>query len=965
MNKVYRVIWSRTKNCYVIVSEIARKNQRGSSKGRGVIAALAMTSVLFSGIGTTTYAAYDPVTNTDTLTNQMVSETRGDTGKGDFKSYDHPDRNLVINWTDDSRGDGAAIRDAQVNAKNITINTDFEGNQWTDKGVISDGDTQIQAGGNIRIDSHDDGVYTEGHGSVTIEDFKSLEIRSTSGYGMVDNGGGIVVLGGEGSTVKISSEDDGSDFFRRPAIGNSMMSMFNPIGNGIAIKADAITLEGQDSAILAGPGAGGNRFNVNLAAKKVDIKGTVTGVGGDIDINPNIGGDVTITAPGMGASISAGTSPQGEGTHVTINKNAKGTVKILGEIQARGQGTTVLANLTGDGSFIDTKADDFGGGVFTKDAIGVSDGAKVDLNVNGNDSFVRGDTAVSDKGTLVIHATGERFALKRSYEDGIGADSNLLKAESEGLAKISITGNDSKVEGQVKAETKGNIQLDMTGKNMNFKGNLKTSWDDPSHASETDNASIQANFSGDNASMTGNINAYTSGSTITVNLSGTNGSLTGNAESVGNMISSSSTTDPTWWEKIYAGNTVNLNLTGAHAKQVGDLKAQGENTLNAVYSGHQSSLTGNVENAGTMNLSFSNQSTMTGDMSNGEKTYEDVHHQPIKAVKGKLKASFDQGASWKGNLETTAGSADIALQSGSRWTGNLDDRAADGSAHIDLDGKSIWEGKASGNGSISLAGNSLWQLTGNSIAHAVYLDQGSTVSLEGTAGKLETEWLGGSGGMVKMDLHYMGNDVETYRNGDSSDFLVAHDGNNSRYTLKMTDNSSVNGMENNSKLYFASTASERASFMANQQVQMKNYKRIYNKNLVIQKETDRDNPAYDGYDNWFLTPDHSDGENGDTINPNGTTPGTAYHTAFALWRDDDTLLKRLGELRYNQADEGVWARFIHKGMERSGQHGFEGTYRTIQVGLDKKVETDQAGSWIYGGAVSHMWGGYRLYRGAR
>ena len=737
------------------------------------------------------------------------------------------------------------------------------------------------------------------------------------------------------------------------------------MGNGIAIKADVITLEGKDNAILAGPGADGHRFNVNLAAKTVDIKGIVMGVGSDIDINPHIGGDVTITAPDMGASISAGTSPQGEGTHVTINKNAKGTVKILGEIQARGQGTTVLANMTGAGSFVNTRANDFGGGVFAKDAIGVSDGAKVDLNVNGNDSFVRGDTAVSDKGTLVIHATGERFALKRSYEDGMGDSSNLLKAESEGLAKISITGNDSKVEGQVKAETKGNIRLDMTGKNMNFKGDLKTSWDDPSHASETDNASIQANFSGDNASMTGNVNAYTSESTITVNLSGANGSLTGNAESVGNMISSSSTTDPTWREKIYVGNTVNLNLTGAHAKQVGDLKAQGENTLNAVYSGKESSLIGNVENAGTMNLSFTNQSAMNGNMSNGEKTYEDVHHQPIKTVEGKLTATFDEGSAWKGDLETTAGSADIALQSGSRWTGNLDDRAADGSAHIDLDGKSIWEGKASGNGSISLAGNSLWQLTGNSTVHAVYLDQGSTVSLEGTAGKLETEWLGGSGGMVKMDLHYMGNDVETYRNGDSSDFLVAHDGNNSRYTLKMTDNSSVNGMENNSKLYFASTASERASFTANQQVQMKNYKRIYNKNLVIQKETDRDNPAYDGYDNWFLTPDHSDGENGNAINPNGTVPGTAYHTALALWRDDDTLVKRLGELRYNQADEGVWARFIHKGMERSGQHGFKGTYRTVQVGLDKKVETDQAGSWIYGGAISHMWGGYRLYRGAR
>lgn len=47
----------------------------------------------------------------------MVSNTRGDTTKGDFKSYNYPDRNLVINWTDNSRGDGAAIRDAEVNAK--------------------------------------------------------------------------------------------------------------------------------------------------------------------------------------------------------------------------------------------------------------------------------------------------------------------------------------------------------------------------------------------------------------------------------------------------------------------------------------------------------------------------------------------------------------------------------------------------------------------------------------------------------------------------------------------------------------------------------------------------------------------------------------------------------------------------------------------------------------------------------
>ncbi|MDO5598328.1 MAG: hypothetical protein Q4F92_08330 [Acidaminococcus sp.] len=68
--------------------------------------------------------------------------------EGDMHTYDHADRNLVINWdAQNGRGDGSAIRNASVNAKNITINTDFEGNQWNDKGIISDarGDNQSTA----------------------------------------------------------------------------------------------------------------------------------------------------------------------------------------------------------------------------------------------------------------------------------------------------------------------------------------------------------------------------------------------------------------------------------------------------------------------------------------------------------------------------------------------------------------------------------------------------------------------------------------------------------------------------------------------------------------------------------------------------------------------------------------------------------------------------------------------------
>ncbi len=100
-----------------------------------VLASLAAAMLTF---GTTAFATYDPATHTETLTNQMVSHDRGDLDAGDFHSYDQTDRNLVINWTDDSCGDGSAIRNARVNAKNITINADFSGNKWTDKGIISD-----------------------------------------------------------------------------------------------------------------------------------------------------------------------------------------------------------------------------------------------------------------------------------------------------------------------------------------------------------------------------------------------------------------------------------------------------------------------------------------------------------------------------------------------------------------------------------------------------------------------------------------------------------------------------------------------------------------------------------------------------------------------------------------------------------------------------------------------------------
>lgn len=805
-------------------------------------------------------AEYDLATNTDTLTNQRVSSTRGDVNRGDFKAYDHPDRDLVIKWTNNSITDDAPIRDAEVKAKNISIDTSHPDYPlwYTNASILSEAVTHITATGDINIISGAVAVFTGYQGTTTIEGFKNLNIKVTgnNSEALVNSGRGITVKGGEGSTVSIDTTAA-----HVPAISDSLWDVS---GEGITVEADTITIKADRTSIYAWAVNNGEPFGVHLTGRDVDLLGTIYASKGFVLVNAARGGSAKIAAP---------------------SKNG--------------------------------------------DAVTVSDRGQVGLNLYGHDSSILGN----------------------------------VKAD-QGHVGIALTGRDSSIEGDVTATNGGSVSLYLSGDHAMLKGSLKNAWANSSYAKPDDNASITADFSGKESVMTGNIESATSGSTITATFSGEKAQLNGNVSSRGYFHTPDKGFSFESYEKgaVYDGNTVNLTLSGDHASHTGDLAAQGDNTLNAAYQGSASALAGNAINSGTMHLSFANGSTMTGDITNEKIEYKDKDESLLKTVEGKLTAEFDKASLWQGNLTSTAGTAAVSLKNGSKWTGDLDAQAEDGATTVNLENAGIWEGKASGNGDITLSGASLWQLTDDSKAGSVSLNDTSTVSLSGKATKLETQHLGGSGGQFLMDLHYLGDDVNTYRDGAESDFIIAHDGSGSTYHVNMTDSSSVNGMKEGSKLYFASTAADSSAFAVNDSVQIRNYRKIYNKNLVVKKETDTGNESYDGYDDWFLTPEaiiggNTKGDaNGNTINPNGIVPGAAYNTAFALWRDDDTLLKRLGELRYNQEDQGVWARFINKHLERDGSHGFEGNYKTLQVGFDKVRKTVNDGTWYYGGAVSHLWG---------
>lgn len=247
-----------------------------------------------------------------------------------------------------------------------------------------------------------------------------------------------------------------------------------------------------------------------------------------------------------------------------------------------------------------------------------------------------------------------------------------------------------------------------------------------------------------------------------------------------------------------------------------------------------------------------------------------------------------------------------------------------------------------------------WLVTGDSNVSNVDFSGGiinMTQNNKGNAHQVSIDKaLTGSGTFI-MDLKYLGNSVNTYKNASDSDFVYINGGDGSTQQLDFTPSGdNLGSMHTGDKLYFAETANGAVAFASNRITNV-NQSGIYDQQFLINSEG-----ASSTSKDWFITC------LGNTVNPNGDTPIASHHAGFALWRDDDTLLKRLGELRYSSPDEqvedGIWARLIGKKLSyQHSDYGFVTHAKTLEVGYDKKKLTkDQKGTWWRGVALGHTWG---------
>ena len=677
----------------------------------------------------------------------------------------------------------------------------------------------------------------------------------------------------------------------RPAIGSHYLS--ENYGNGISIKSGTIKLDSvKNYSIYAGNGRKG-RFEVNLDASEIDITGTIYGAGGNITITPRTDGIMKISPSDQaeGRTLKDNSILLTNGSTLTINKDSAELKKmqITGKIDVSGEGSSLLANMTGDSSISSRE----------------------------------------------------------------GSSSTVAIEASKG----------------------GKVELNMSGANSSISGDVQTG-------------------TGQNAS-------------ITANLSGGSSRFTGNAEALGDFS---------------GNNTINLSLSGDNAQQLGNLEAEGNNTLNAAYSGRNSSLTGTsdytVDNKGIMNLSFSNQSVLNGDVLNGVKVYKENNSQPLKTFAGQLTANFDQ-AFWNGSLSNEGGTANITLNGGSIWTGKSAMSGTDAATNV------------------SVNGGSTWKVTADSAVSTLKLS-GGTVDLEGGAHQIKIGHLSADGipGTFRMDLTYHDNQRLTYENAEDSDFLYVGGGTGQTFRVEAADNSSLNGMREGDKLYFARTASGSAAFDVDHEVLVRNWDKIYNKTFRVKTEAvtteaaaggntgttassgsvtgdSADTAASSGAtagdsaattapskaaagakariaassmavasadgnatasseagtsvtentaasaenneDAWYLTPEITPLDNGFTPNANAYVPGSAHNAAASIWRDNDTLLKRLGELRWSKNNDGAWGRVINRRLARSGTQAFDVSMNTLQLGYDRRIPLS-FGDIFVGGAIEHSRG---------
>ena len=252
---------------------------------------------------------------------------------------------------------------------------------------------------------------------------------------------------------------------------------------------------------------------------------------------------------------------------------------------------------------------------------------------------------------------------------------------------------------------------------------------------------------------------------------------------------------------------------------------------------------------------------------------------------------------------------------------------------------------------LSFDNSSRWNMTGNSIVTDLQLNNNATVDMTADNKQYSTLTIGdlnGTNGKFILDIdgtQVNKNDkiyvADTFT-GSQALALKEINGRDGDYTLGKDAAGSVLASVKNNNGTFTAADGEGT---------------LYWKRYTLDTEAS----STSGYTtDWYLK--------AVAYVPPAEKPTTTVDAAFAsresayyLWRDDDQLMKRLGDLRQDgENTEGFWIRNTGSEFEKDNVFGFKTKYNRLQLGYDE-VLGDNARRKIYGGIAASYTDGSSTY----
>ena len=371
MNRVYKVIWSKAKHCYVVTSEIARSVTKSASSarsaGRKGAAVLAMAALLFTAGGVLGEAAniMDVTGSSEAKDVILVKKDDGTTTPITINDVEH-----AIKATSDGKGNEIS----STYAKKADVEKDYV--KKTDAQVGADG-TYVKTDKTVGQNLSALDEYVTKNTMAVLEVGKKADETFTDLYAKVQTNAQAVAaeetarkqadqnnlkVDGNGVISKVTGDDGTTS----SAVNELVLNKDGE--NQITLSGKGIKV-GLNSGVMDKDGfyAGGDTADKAKAALKAD--GKIKGANGafTVDENGNVASKATITGEtvtdGKGASMSNGTvtgKTLTDGiatiTNGTINTTgtvtggtvtSTGNISALGDIHAGGAITGASASIRG------------------------------------------------------------------------------------------------------------------------------------------------------------------------------------------------------------------------------------------------------------------------------------------------------------------------------------------------------------------------------------------------------------------------------------------------------------------------------------------------------------------------------------------------------------------------------------------------------------------------------------------